>query len=410
MSVFDHVAGTLSEIDAQVVAAVPSGGNWRDLPADFPSGRVEQIRRSAAAGEGSRSTYYGRLSLDRPSYTISTYFSRPGNGCFIHPTAPRLITVREAARLQSFPDAYRFSGRGRARYSQVGNAVPPLLAWALGSTIPRGQVVDLFAGVGGLSLGLSLAGHDVVLSVDNDRSCIEAVAAHGHAATAACADLGDADTVVNLAGVVRARRDSELPLVLVGGPPCQGFSTAGHNDADDPRNQLAYAFLDAADLLEPDVVIMENVPALMWRGRQHVLAAIIKRLEARGYFVDVAVLHAEAYGVPQLRRRLFVQARRDGSAVWPAPMRALCDPAQPGLQPGAEDAVGCAAPTTVGEAIGDLPQAVADGPDCPAEYALDFPPGRYSAWARGQIRVTDLMPTVRPVRRAPGQLRLEAVA
>src|SRR5688500_4174595 len=97
----DHIAGRLSDLDRAVVAHVPPGGNWRDLPPDFPSKRVEQIRRSAAAGEGSRSTYYGRLRPDRPSYTISTYFNRPGNGCFIHPEADRLITVREAARLQS---------------------------------------------------------------------------------------------------------------------------------------------------------------------------------------------------------------------------------------------------------------------------------------------------------------------
>ncbi|MBA2360680.1 MAG: DNA cytosine methyltransferase [Actinobacteria bacterium] len=410
MSVFDHVAGTLSEIDAQVVAAVPPGGNWRDLPADFPSERVEQIRRSAAAGEGSRSTYYGRLSLDRPSYTISTYFTRPGNGCFIHPTAPRLITVREGARLQSFPDAFRFSGRGRARYVQVGNAVPPLLAWAVGSVLPRGQVVDLFAGVGGLSLGLSLAGHEILLSVDNDRSCIDAVKAHGHALLVQCADLGDVDTVASLAAIVHGRRDSRRPLVLVGGPPCQGFSTAGHNDADDPRNRLAFAFLDAADVLEPDVIVMENVPALMWRGRQHVLDAIVKRLEARGYLVDIAVLHAEAYGVPQLRRRLFLQARREGYATWPAPMRAVCDPAQPSLQPAAGEAVGRAAPTTVGEAIGDLPLGAADDADCPMAYVSELTTGPYSAWARGEIEITDLMPTVRPVTRGPAQLRLRAVA
>src|SRR5665648_607474 len=97
--ILDHVAGRLSELDREVVDAVPPGGNWRDLPSGFGSKRVDQIRESAARGEGSRSTYYGRLRWDRPAYTISTYFSRPGNGCFIHPESPRLITVREAARL-----------------------------------------------------------------------------------------------------------------------------------------------------------------------------------------------------------------------------------------------------------------------------------------------------------------------
>jgi DNA (cytosine-5)-methyltransferase 1 len=407
LSVFDHVAGTLSAIDGQVVAAVPPGGNWRDLPEAFPSERVDQIRRSAAAGEGSRSTYYGRLSLDRPSYTISTYFNRPGNGCFIHPTAERLITVREAARLQSFPDAFRFCGRGRARYAQVGNAVPPLLAWAVGSALPRGQVVDLFAGAGGLSLGLTLAGHEVVLAVDSDPSCIDAVRRHGHAALAECADLSGAGAVSSLSAAVLRRRDPQVPLIVVGGPPCQGFSTAGHNDGADPRNRLVFAFLDAADALDPDVVLMENVPALMWRGRRHVLDAIVGRLRARGYDVDVAILHAEAYGVPQLRRRLFVQACRHGAPRWPRPSRALCEPAQRALQPGAREAAGYPPPTTVGEAIADLPACASEDPDRAVEYASDVPTGPYCAWVRGEIDIADLMPAVKAT---SGDLRLEALA
>ena len=104
--IYDHVSGCLSELDAEMVRAVPEGGNWRNLPENIHSARVRQIRQSAARGEGSRSTYYGRLQWDRPSYTVSTYFNRPGNGCFIHPSANRLITIREAARLQSFPDSY----------------------------------------------------------------------------------------------------------------------------------------------------------------------------------------------------------------------------------------------------------------------------------------------------------------
>ena len=69
-AVTDHVAGTLSELDQRVVQLVPPGGNWRDLPEDFPSKRVQQIRANANAGGGSRSTYYGRLTWTRPSYTI----------------------------------------------------------------------------------------------------------------------------------------------------------------------------------------------------------------------------------------------------------------------------------------------------------------------------------------------------
>src|SRR3989337_428252 len=104
----DHYAARLSKLDLAMVEAIPAGGNWRDIPQTIISQRLKQMRVNSSNGGGSRSTYYGRLQWDRPAYTVSTYFNRPGNGCFIHPSVDRLITVREAARLQSFPDRYHF--------------------------------------------------------------------------------------------------------------------------------------------------------------------------------------------------------------------------------------------------------------------------------------------------------------
>src|SRR5688572_12906421 len=80
----NHFSPALSELDLTIARAVPPGGNWKNIPESVPSQRLKQIRESFAAGEGSRSTYYGRLRPDAPSYTISTYISRPGNGCHIH--------------------------------------------------------------------------------------------------------------------------------------------------------------------------------------------------------------------------------------------------------------------------------------------------------------------------------------
>ncbi|MHA1577875.1 MAG: DNA (cytosine-5-)-methyltransferase, partial [Candidatus Thorarchaeota archaeon] len=78
----DHVTSKLSELDMEIIRAVPSGGNWKDIPIEIAqkSARIMQIRES-----GGRTTYYGRLRNDLPSYTISTFFNRPGNGTFIHP-------------------------------------------------------------------------------------------------------------------------------------------------------------------------------------------------------------------------------------------------------------------------------------------------------------------------------------
>ena len=122
---YNHVCAKLSEFDMEVIRTVPPGGNWKDVPVEIASksSRLTQIRRS-----GGRTTYYGRLQRDLPSYTINTYFNRPGNGTFIHPTQDRLISQREGARLQSFPDRFRFLGSTTSIFKQIGNAVPPLLA------------------------------------------------------------------------------------------------------------------------------------------------------------------------------------------------------------------------------------------------------------------------------------------
>lgn len=390
MTVYDHVSGRLSELDREVVRHVPQGGNWRDLPDNFASRRIDQIRRSAAAGEGSRSTYYGRLRADHPAYTISTYFNRPGNGCFIHPRAPRLISVREAARLQGFPDSFRFSGKGRSRFMQVGNAVPPPLAYQLGRMLAPGGFVDLFAGCGGISQGFEWAGHTLIVAVDNDAGCLETLAVNGKSEGQILkADLSDWSVVDHALAEVRHRGADDLDL-LVGGPPCQGFSTAGKNVVNDPRNRLVQAFLAAVEGLRPRHLLMENVPALLFRRRRPVLDAILRSLESFGYRTDVAVLHAEGYGIPQLRRRLFISGSRDGTLDWPAPRFAVCDPAQRALQPGAM--VRAPSPArTVDEAIADLPAATSADPDTPVAHERSAETA-FQKWARGESSLDTIVP------------------
>ena len=113
-----------------MVKHIPEGGNWRNIPETVPSKRLDQIRKS-----GGRTTYYGRLRNDKPSYTISTYFNRLGNGCYIHPNQDSLISLREGARLQSFKDSFYFCGPKTSIYKQIGNAVPPLLGRTIAELI-----------------------------------------------------------------------------------------------------------------------------------------------------------------------------------------------------------------------------------------------------------------------------------
>lgn len=393
--IFDHQGAKLSALDLEVVKHVPPGGNWRNLPEEFASKRIAQIRKGAAAGEGSRSTYYGRLRWNAPAYTISTYFNRPGNGCFIHPEEGRLITVREAARLQSFPDHYRFSGMGRAKYLQVGNAVPPLLAFAIAGCYSPGSVLDLFCGAGGLSLGFELAGHKLIAAVDSDRDAINTFQRNRPSQDGIeIGDLSSADFMAKLVRSVSATVGPGGLDFIVGGPPCQGFSTAGKNELDDRRNSLMFAFLEAVKLLKPAHVVIENVPALMWKGRVGTLATVRRTLEDSGYVTDTALLHAEGYGVPQLRRRLIILGSRSGPIRWPAPHLQVVSPAYLREQPGLITPQSTLRrPRTVRDAISDLPAVAAI-----SEQALLYPSDattEFQAWMRGDVPISSVVP--RPV-------------
>ena len=127
---YNHIAPRLSDLEWEMAKHIPEGGNWQSIPVHIPSKRLEQIRRS-----GGRTTYYGRLNDNKPSYTITTYFNRLGNGCNLHPSQDRIISIREGARLQSFKDSYVFHCSKSAQYKQIGNAVPVNLGKEVGYSI-----------------------------------------------------------------------------------------------------------------------------------------------------------------------------------------------------------------------------------------------------------------------------------
>ena len=154
-----HQLPSLSELDKLMISYVEPGGNWTSIPETVPSKRLNQIREMARIRGMVRTTYYSRLRYNQPAYTISTYFNRPGNGANIHPWEDRTLSSREAARLQSFPDCFVFEGSDAAVRTQIGNAVPPLLGYAVGKAIKKKvgmplKFCDMFAGAGGLSYGM----------------------------------------------------------------------------------------------------------------------------------------------------------------------------------------------------------------------------------------------------------------
>ena len=125
---FNHVAAKLSKQNIERMRHVPPGGSWRDIPHDLLPRGMQQARKS------DHTKRYGRLSFDGFSGTVLTKCD-PHWGTVFLPDQDRTLSVREAARLQSFPDSYRFLGSRVSQYVQVGNAVPVLMATAIAKAV-----------------------------------------------------------------------------------------------------------------------------------------------------------------------------------------------------------------------------------------------------------------------------------
>lgn len=127
---FDHVCRDVREDDLAAFEHLQQGGTYLDIP--------QELRRY---GDDSFTDKYKRLEWEKPSRTITAHIARDGYW-YIHPDQQRTLSVREAARIQTFPDWYRFAGFPSNRFVQIGNAVPPLLGRALGAAmraVDRGE-------------------------------------------------------------------------------------------------------------------------------------------------------------------------------------------------------------------------------------------------------------------------------
>jgi DNA (cytosine-5)-methyltransferase 1 len=174
---------------------------------------------------------------------------------------------------------------------------------------PPFTAISLFAGCGGLDAGFRRAGVDVQWAVDSDQM---AVATYNSflGERAVCGRVPDERPPTSI-----------RPDLVIGGPPCQGFSVAGRMDPKDPRSRHVFDFLDVVRDVQPRAFVMENVKALgeapNWRPTRQ---ALIRDAEEMGYEVRLFILNAAHYDVPQARERMFLIGGRGFTPKKPSPV------------------------------------------------------------------------------------------
>ncbi len=174
---------------------------------------------------------------------------------------------------------------------------------------PRGEVVDLFCGVGGLSHGLMQAGFEIKAGYDTDVRCKFAYETNN------LATFAGRDVSTLTADEIRAHYSGDRPSVLAGCAPCQPFSTYNHRYGEDSRWSLLEKFSDLAAGVKPDIVMLENVPALAHYKGGRVFRRLVGTLEEAGYSVAWTIAKCEEFEVPQRRRRLVLIAAFDRRAL-----------------------------------------------------------------------------------------------
>lgn len=174
-------------------------------------------------------------------------------------------------------------------------------------------MLSLYSGAGGLDRGFLDAGFEITHAIESDP----------HAVSTYRANIGDHVVGNRLPAALRALPSpASRPFdVVIGGPPCQGFSVMGLMNPDDPRSRHVHVFLDTVRIYEPKAFCMENVKALAVGKRwESVFNGLVARAQALGYHVAPMVLNAADYTVPQARERLFLVGVRNGWPVLPVPV------------------------------------------------------------------------------------------
>lgn len=235
--------------------------------------------------------------------------------------------------------------------------------------------IDLFCGCGGISSGLKMAGYKVLSGIDIEKKYISTFS-HNFPESLSITESLIAMTPASLAD--RLNMQPGQLDILVGGPPCQGFSKnvpRKYRYLDDPKNALVHSFIGYAGFFLPKIIIMENVAEMKNGFGGYYTDEVTRRLSDFGYTVTYGVLNAADYGVPQRRRRAFFIANRLG-CLFQFPQQTHFS---------AKDSIDSLfqqqSHVSVWDAIGDLPSLVSGGGDTFTPYA-ESPFSAYQAAMR----------------------------
>ncbi len=228
------------------------------------------------------------------------------------------------------------------------------------------NVIDLFAGCGGLSTGFEMAGYDIPLAVEKDEWASETYRFNHRKTKVITEDITqvmDLDTLLD---------DPTITIDgIIGGPPCQGFSLSGNRDKKDPRNSLFMEFVRFVKHFKPKFFVMENVTGILsmqTKSGELVKDVILNEYNDAGYNVEIYILNAAEYGVPQARIRVFFIGLRND-------IKYDRDKVEPkGFMFGDKQ-------ITIEQAIMDLPQIQA-GEGSEVQKYTTKPQNAYQKWVR----------------------------
>lgn len=228
------------------------------------------------------------------------------------------------------------------------------------------RTIDLFCGAGGFSLGCIQAGLDVVLGVDSWDKALETYELNlpGETLLADITQLTGEELLEITGGEID---------VVIGAPPCQGFSIAGRRDPKDARNNLIFEFLRLVIEIHPKYFMMENVPGMLSADKGRVFGTFCKMVDDSEYEWDWMTLNAKDYGVPQNRKRVFFAGWLPEMPKYEFPEPTHCEP-ELAYEP---DLFGreMLPYVNVGEAIGNMPPPINEDSDI-FLYKNNYDPGK----------------------------------